>query len=77
MANHLPAHKAIIKRLDMYVNHVQNQQISTILEKQIMIMKNHVQVMNQLLDPKQNIINLPPIPNGAGMVQIKIILISM
>lgn len=69
MANHLSAHQAIIKRLDIYLHHVQNQQIATILQKQIMTMKNHVHVMNQLLDPKQNVASLPPIPNGAGKVQ--------
>lgn len=69
MVNHLSAHNAIIKRLDMYLNHVQNQQIATIIQKQIMIMNNHVQVMKQLLDPKQSIVNLAPIPNNVGMVQ--------
>ncbi|MRH44063.1 hypothetical protein GH741_15575 [Aquibacillus halophilus] len=69
MANHLSAHKAVISRLELYVNNVQSTQISTILQKQIAIMKNHVQVMNQLLDPKQVTVTLPPIPNGGGQMQ--------
>lgn len=69
MVNHLSAHNAIIKRLDMYINHVQNQQIATIIQKQMMIMNNHVQVMKQLLDPKQSTVNLLPIPTNVGMVQ--------
>ncbi|WP_188453342.1 hypothetical protein [Virgibacillus oceani] len=72
MANHLSAHKAIIKRLEIYVEHAQNQQITTILEKQILMMKNHVQAMNQLLNPKQNNASLPPIPNGVGMSHNKV-----
>src|SRR5699024_9152872 len=54
MVNHWSAHNAIIKRLDMYINHVQNQQIATIIQKQMMIMNNHVQVLIQLIDPKQS-----------------------
>src|SRR5699024_10010599 len=69
MVNHLSAHNAIIKRLDMYINHVQNQQIATIIQKQMMIMNNHVQVMKQLLDPKQSTVNLLLIPTNVGMVQ--------
>lgn len=67
MANHLSAHQPVIKRLELYAAHVQNQSILTILEKQIQIMKNHVNVMNQLLDPKQSEVTLPPIPINPGM----------
>src|SRR5699024_5294886 len=69
MVNHLSAHNAIIKRLDMYINHVQNQQIATIIQKQMMIMNNHVQVMKQLLDLKQSTVNLLLIPTNVVMVQ--------
>lgn len=66
MANHLSAHKSIIKRLELYTTRIQNTQILSILNQQIMMMKNHVQVMNQLLDPKQSTVNLPPIPSNSG-----------
>ncbi|MBB6451845.1 hypothetical protein HNQ94_000266 [Salirhabdus euzebyi] len=62
MANHLSAHKPVIKRLELYKSMTQNQQILTILDKQITIMKNHVQAMNQLLDPNQSQVTLPPVP---------------
>lgn len=65
MANHLPAHKAVISRLQWYLNHVQNPKISSILYKQIHMMKNHVNVMNQLLDPDRKNVSLPPIPQTA------------
>src|SRR5690625_992798 len=66
MANHLSAHKSIIKRLELYTTYIQNTQILSIINQQIMMMKNHVQVMNQLLDPKQSTVNLPPIPSNSG-----------
>ncbi|WP_088051934.1 hypothetical protein [Virgibacillus dakarensis] len=73
MANHLSAHKAIIKRLNLYSRAVQNKQLATILEQQVMIMRNHVQTMNQLLDPNQQKVSLPPIPNGATKMQNQIV----
>jgi F0F1-type ATP synthase epsilon subunit len=48
MANHLLAHKGIIKRLELYANTAVNQQLARTLEQQIGMMRNHVQVMNQL-----------------------------
>lgn len=77
MANHLSAHKAVIRRLETYLHSVQNQQIATILEKQVNTMKNHVKVMNQLLDPNQNTVTLPPIPNGTGMVHTQTFKLEM
>lgn len=63
MANHLAAHNPVIKRLEMYSTQTNNESILTILNKQIGIMRNHVQVMNLLLDPNQKVVNLPPIPD--------------
>ncbi|UOQ94023.1 hypothetical protein MUO14_03370 [Halobacillus shinanisalinarum] len=40
MANHLDAHKSIIKRLELYLNNAKNQQLIHTLEQQIGIMKN-------------------------------------
>ncbi|WP_078544485.1 hypothetical protein [Litchfieldia alkalitelluris] len=65
MANHIPAHKGVISRLEVYSRHVNNQQLMVIFQKQIMMMKNHVQAMNQLLNPNQNNqVMLPPIPQN-------------
>src|SRR5699024_11741662 len=50
-------------------NQMQNKQIATIKKKQMMIMNNHVQVMKQLLDPKQSTVNLLLITTNVGMVQ--------
>ncbi|HLR22937.1 MAG TPA: hypothetical protein VK100_04345 [Pseudogracilibacillus sp.] len=64
MANHLSAHKSIIKRLELYTTLIQNSNILSILNEQITVMKNHIQVMNELLDPKQSTVNLPPISSN-------------
>ncbi|UOR12046.1 hypothetical protein [Halobacillus amylolyticus] len=65
MANHLDAHKGIIKRLELYLNHAKNQQFIHTLEQQIGILKNHVKVMNQLLDPNNTSpVTLPSIPQS-------------
>ncbi|MFC4321609.1 hypothetical protein [Litchfieldia salsa] len=66
MANHIPAHKGIISRLELYSQSVSNGQLLTIFQKQIGMMKNHVQVMNQLLNPNQQLqVAVPPIPNNS------------
>ena len=68
MANHLPTHKGIISRLELYINHATEQQLVTIFQKQVGLMKNHVKVMNQLLNPSQNNnIVLPPIPQNVPL----------
>jgi hypothetical protein len=70
MANHLSAHKGVISRLELYTKHAKEQQLVVILQKQIGIMKNHVEVMNQLLNPNQNNnLNLPPIPLNVPIYQ--------
>ena len=63
MANHLPVHQAVIKRLELYLKVVENQQIAEVIQKQVKVMNNHVQTMNQLLSPNQNQVMLPPIPS--------------
>src|SRR5699024_12149542 len=64
MANHLSAHKSIIKQLELYTTLIQNSNILYILNEQITVMKNHIQVMNELLDPKQSTVNLPTISSN-------------
>ncbi len=65
MANHLDAHKGVIKRLELYMRMTKNQQLVHTLNQQIGAMKNHVKVMNQLLDPTNtNPVTLPPIPQN-------------
>lgn len=65
MANHLPAHKGVISRLELYMRITKDQQLASVLSKQIGTMKNHVQVMNQLLSPNGNTnVILPPIPQN-------------
>lgn len=66
MANHLSAHKGIIKRLELYANTTKHQQLLNIFVQQISAMTNHVQVMNMLLDPNyaNYQITLPPIPQS-------------
>jgi hypothetical protein len=66
MANHLGAHKGVISRLELYMNFVKDPRLAQILLKQIGTMKNHVQVMNQLLNPNQNNskVILAPIPQN-------------
>jgi hypothetical protein len=65
MSNHLLAHKGIIKRLEFYANSAKDQQLILFLDQQIGTMRNHVKVMNQLLDPNNtNPVTLPPIPQG-------------
>ncbi|WP_019153638.1 hypothetical protein [Robertmurraya massiliosenegalensis] len=66
MANHLPAHKGVIHRLEIYENNTKDLQLNVILKKQIIIMENHVKVMNQLLNQTPNIV-LPPIPQDVPM----------
>ena len=63
MANHIPTHKGIIKRLEIYANNSLEPQLTAILNKQITIMENHVKVMNQLLNQTPNVV-LPPIPQN-------------
>lgn len=46
MANHLSAHKGVISRLELYTKHAKEQQLVVILQKQIGIMKNHVEEPN-------------------------------
>jgi hypothetical protein len=48
------------------MHHAKDQRVTAILQTQIATMKNHVQVMNQLLNPSQNnqTISLPPIPQN-------------
>lgn len=62
MANHLPAHHAIINQLKLYNEYAQDQGVLQILNKQIQVMKNHVNTMNSLLNPNQMNVVLPPIP---------------
>ena len=64
MANHLPVHHAVIKRLELYLKVVENQQIAEVIEKQVGMMNNHVRTMNQLLSPNQNQVTLPPLPSS-------------
>lgn len=68
MANHLPAHNGVISRLELYMNYAKEQQLVQILQKQIGMMKHHVQVMNQLLNLNQNNnVVLPPIPQNVPL----------
>lgn len=72
MANHLSAHQGVIRRLELYTKLTKNQQLNQIFNQQIGAMKNHVQVMNMLLNPNQTNqqITVPPIPqNGMQMQQ--------
>lgn len=63
MANHLSVHNAIIKKLERYASSTKNQQLIMILEQQAGLMKNHTNVMNQILHSNQmSQISLPPIP---------------
>lgn len=65
MSNHLNAHQGVIKRLELYTSHAKNQQLVHTLNQQIGAMKNHVNVMNQLLNTNNtNAVTLPPIPRG-------------
>ena len=69
MVNHLSAHEGVIKRLDLYVKITKNQQLLNILGQQIGTMKNHVQVMNMLLDPNHSKqVTLPPIPQNGFQI---------
>ncbi|MBP3952884.1 hypothetical protein [Bacillus suaedae] len=72
MANHLSSHQGVIRRLELYTKLTKNQQLNQIFNQQIGAMKNHVQVMNMLLNPHQTNqqITVPPIPqNGMQMQQ--------
>lgn len=64
MANHLPVHKALVKRLELYAKTARNPQLQLIIGQQIGTLKNHMQVMNLLLDPNQQHVTLPPIPQS-------------
>lgn len=67
MANHLSVHNAIIKKLELYASGTQNQQLIMILEQQAGLMKNHTNVMNNLLNnTQQSQVTLPPIPQVAS-----------
>ncbi|MDC3414038.1 spore coat protein [Aquibacillus sp. 3ASR75-11] len=67
MANHLAAHKGIIKKLEFYAASTQNKQLSMLIEQQAGLMKNHVTTMNNLLNPNQmSQATLPPIPKAQG-----------
>lgn len=62
MANHLPIHHAVISRLSLYLSTVRSNEVKTIIEKQILVMENHIKTMNELLNPNQQQAQLPPIP---------------
>lgn len=64
MANHLSVHNALIKKLELYASGTKNQQLIMLLEQHAGLMKNHVNVMNNLLNPDNlNQVSLPPIPH--------------
>ncbi|QDP39673.1 hypothetical protein [Radiobacillus deserti] len=72
MSNHLEAHEGVMKRLEMFQKITANTQVQSILSQQIEMMKNHVQVMNQLLQPSEttNHIQVPPIPQPVAIKQM-------
>ncbi|WP_186575947.1 hypothetical protein [Aquibacillus kalidii] len=77
MANHQMAHKAVISRLELYLGNLENPQLSTIITQQIQMMKNHMQVMNQLLEPNQIQVTLPPLPPGMPKLNVNVAQMSM
>ncbi|RSL28899.1 hypothetical protein D7Z54_34080 [Salibacterium salarium] len=65
MTNHLSAHTGVLKRLELYTRITKSPQLLSVLGQQIGAMKNHVEVMNTLLDPDQsNQIILAPVPQS-------------
>ncbi|WP_170007466.1 hypothetical protein [Bacillus fonticola] len=67
MDNHLSAHEGIVSRLQLYLKIAKDRNVTQVLEKQLQVMKNHVVVMNQLLNPsQQGQVVLPPIPQTTG-----------
>lgn len=64
MANHLSAHQGVISRVKVYMQNANDERLASILQIQMTTLKNHVVVMNELLDPSKNnqSVNLPPVP---------------
>lgn len=54
MSEHLTTHKGVLNKLQLYYCTVRNPALKEIIFEQLMIMRNHVQIMLMLLDPKIN-----------------------
>jgi hypothetical protein len=54
MSEHLTTHKGVLKKLQFYYCSVKNPTLKQIIYEQFLIMRNHVQVMLMLMDPKIN-----------------------
>lgn len=54
MSEHLTAHKGILSKLQTYYCSVNNPTLKQIIYEQFLVMRNHVQIMLMLIDPKMN-----------------------
>jgi hypothetical protein len=54
MSEHLTVHKGILHKLQTYYCYVKDPNLKQIIYEQFIIMRNHVQVMLALMDPKLN-----------------------
>lgn len=54
MSEHLTTHKGVLNKLQSYYCTVKNPALNQIIYDQYIIMRNHVQVMLMLMDPKIN-----------------------
>ncbi|AXI30609.1 hypothetical protein CIB87_16850 [Priestia megaterium] len=54
MSEHLMTHKGVLKKLAYYYCSVKNPILKQIIYEQFLIMRNHVYVMLELMDPEHN-----------------------
>ncbi|MDD1515303.1 hypothetical protein [Priestia megaterium] len=54
MSEHLMTHKGVLKKLAYYYCSVKNPILKQTIYEQFLIMRNHVQVMLELMDPEHN-----------------------
>lgn len=54
MANHLPKHEGVINKLKHYRSVTENTILAQVINEQIRIMRSHVRIMLQLMDPSQH-----------------------
>ncbi|MGG7620783.1 hypothetical protein [Bacillus coreaensis] len=62
MNEHLTTHEGVLYKLRIYYYHSKHPILKQIIQKQYMVMQDHIRVMLELLDPyRTNEVNLAPI----------------
>lgn len=54
MAEHLPTHEGVIRKLKIFKEIVDNQEIKKLLQLNIQMLREHVRAMLELIDPDHN-----------------------